>query len=872
MFRRLILPLLLLVLVACGQSPELVVPVVLNSPAGALPGPPVVVATWLGQEQRVELQRHAGTDGGERYTGSLRGSPLRMLPLRFEVDADGEVGAWYAALEVVRVGEPLRYAVDVERPGNIRRVPLDGNFPANGRGLRRLLALRAAWACVALVVVIGVAARRQRGVAVAARARWWWDATLWLLLGIVLTWPAVLAGPDLLVGRHFDMPGTIWSLDAIPRLFPAFRDGLTGFPDGADYRAFDSFTLVPLGLLLSWVDSARLVGFVAVIGVASSGWAATVAARGFGARGPTAWIAGLGFAASGLSASAMLEGHVYHLLDPWLPLFALSWWRATRPGGTVRDGAMAGLFFGLALLTTGYLAAAGGLLLLGLGLSGLWSHGPRVKPWLAALAAVAPALALELVSLHGHHASSFHDPEAVAGSANSLALLLGATPETDLVGHSLAPAPLPTVLALACLAPLVLGRARGWRPLVFTALLALALSFGPRLTAGQLEPFAASPLAGLWQLPGAALLRFPARLSWAWMLCISILAARVATVLAPGRIAALVLALALTVDVGFAVGLPGRQGTLAGGASSAYDAVDGPVFELLPETIDDGGELDSWLSALACYRQTVHGHALAEDCVTVPVRDNPRFVLGRTVQPLLLAGRIDEARALLVDRGFAAVAWHPDLFSESTRARLGASLAMLDADPVERTDGAQHLIVYRLGEGAVSDAGDGLDLRGAPGAPGQLDQLDLLVRVPRHVRPPTRLAAVLETASGESERTITPVSSVPGDWPGDAGWLTRWSEPGPGPYRLRLTAPDEGGVVLWEGRLAPAKARDQVELAVSRGEDGILSAQTLGLCPPSNSLALTADTGLVAVDGWLAWLLVFVVGGGWLRRRWAEGS
>ncbi|MFZ5475840.1 MAG: hypothetical protein ACOZNI_03620, partial [Myxococcota bacterium] len=169
-------------------------------------------------------------------------------------------------------------------------------------------------------------------------------------LAIAWTWPAVVT--DGLVGRQPDAAGTAWFLSAAPRLAESLRDPLTGWPAGVEYGRPDSWTMIVLGALLDGASPARVHAWVGVLGVFASAWAAEGFARALGAKAPWSLVAGAAFAFGGLAGTAWLEGYTYHLADPWLPLFAWAWWRATSPDGRVVHGLAAAGAFLLTLWTT----------------------------------------------------------------------------------------------------------------------------------------------------------------------------------------------------------------------------------------------------------------------------------------------------------------------------------------------------------------------------------------------------------------------------------------------------------------------------------------------------------------------------------------
>ncbi|MCB9742964.1 MAG: hypothetical protein H6740_10205 [Alphaproteobacteria bacterium] len=535
----------------------------------------------------------------------------------------------------------------------------------------------------------------------------WVTPLVFFALAVLWSWPAATAGSGTLVGRHFDLPGTVWFIDAAGRVLPALVDPLSAWPDGADYGRPDSFVLLGLAWALDAVPAVALHNALQVLGLFISALAAEAFARALGAEAPWSWLAGTGFAFCGLASTALLEGHVYHLLDPWLPLFGWAWWRATRQGGQWWHGALAAVGWGGALLSTAYLGLAASLIAPVLLLGGAWRRELSWAPVLTAAGGVALIGGgyLTLFSTSGMHEGAPYlldgFPSQVHfmqhGSAN-LVSLAAATPELDRVEHSLSAWVPAHVLALVMVAPLVLQGFTGWRRLLAAGGLALLLSFGPTLFTPR-GAWTMLPMAVVAWLPQAELIRFPARLGWAFALCGGVVAARVATELARrhGRLAWPILAIAL-VDVFVWSGMPGRQRQSLAAAPSAYAAQEGAVFDLYPEYVGRQDELNPWFQALACLYQVQHQRPIADDCVTPYQSLNPRLSLQRELVHQLLRGESPEP--LLAERGFTTLAFHPDVYPPGDRDRLLEALSGMDAEPVESTDGGEHVLAYRVGAGS----------------------------------------------------------------------------------------------------------------------------------------------------------------------------
>jgi hypothetical protein len=285
-----------------------------------------------------------------------------------------------------------------------------------------------------------------------------------------------------------------------------------------------------------------------------------------------------------------------------------------------------------------------------------------------------------------------------------LAGMLAPTPELDRTEHSLAPVLLAWMMALVVIAPRVLGRENGrWRTLWLAGLSGLALSMLPQLAASsdlvlfrlELDAVSGGPLAGL--------LRFPARIGWLWSLCGGVVAAKVATKLAPqwGR-AGWLLLFVVVMEAFIRVGTPLRQVARYGGSSVLYTQAEGPVLELLPVAKDSGENMDRWMANFSCMSQVKHGQALTEDCVQTRPRQ-VRQTLNLWLQDRLLTGRMDDVNLRLQSMGVRGVSIRPDLFDSTDRAALVQGLAVLDPRPLrDKSDGASTQL-YTLNPASVDD-------------------------------------------------------------------------------------------------------------------------------------------------------------------------
>jgi hypothetical protein len=562
----------------------------------------------------------------------------------------------------------------------------------------------------------------------ASLARLATELTVYGLLSVAFSWPLITRPTDAIVARHFDIFSMLWLLDVAPDLGVQLVTPLGGHPFVEDLRSVDSYVLLAIGFVLCrFLTPITVASLVTLLGPVVSALAAgRFAGTVLGARHPWTLLAGVIYGFSGLAATALLEGHVYVLLNPWLPLLGISLWRATRPEGRVRDGLLAGLTWGLSLYTTAYVGMAAALLVLWLLADGALRFGRRLplRPILAS-ALVAFPLALYYVALFRGDTveslsySSFK-PSPVAeiftGSAH-LVGLAGVTPLTDAQNHSMAPVLGFTALALCLVAPVVLRRdtPRGWGTWALLGLFVILLSLGPII---GIKPDRGRYIPGLlWPILylESNYFRFPVRLLWTGYLCLGGLAALVATRLAErrGRLA-WPLFLFLAVDV------LGGQRTWARTTltpmlvPSAYASLapDGAILEALPAVHGGARELDLYVGNLTCTYQRLHRRPFSNVCLNTKVWESPRHVLsGWLFRRVLLrvarerdqevSGTPDVDRNVIVDTlgdlGIRSIVLHPDLLPRDERAQiLDGMRDLLGEASADGHDGGEWVQVFTV--------------------------------------------------------------------------------------------------------------------------------------------------------------------------------
>lgn len=530
-------------------------------------------------------------------------------------------------------------------------------------------------------------------------------ATVLLLCAVsaAFSWPLAITG-DVHLSRQWDIYTLLWVIHATDSLDASLSTTLSGWPLGQQLSRADSFVLLALARL--WPGSPMsLVRLMILAGPVLSGLAAErFAARCLGAAWPWSLIAGLAFAFSGLATTALLEGHVYMLLVPWLPLLAWAWMDAMGPTGGIREGLLAGAMWALCLLTSAYIGIAASLLVLLLARRGTW------RPWLAAAAVVLPTglVYLWLFVRSGEaqrlDAGGFTIPhgEILAAGSARLGTLIGWNQDIDLFFHSLSPRLGAVALGLSMLAPVVLAPVvlRGEaRRLLLAAGVCVLLSLGAsvQLFHHDLElPWIFAPLGGM---PGLTFFHFPARLLHVAVLALGAVAALVAARLhrRVGLLAAPLLVMAV-IDAVAGAGTVARTGRVPVEIPAAYrSAPPGAILEVFPRFNTNNGDMENYLNNLTCSYQLEHRRPLLNLCVGTALRTGPRWEVSGWLFDALL-DRAPDARIpdTLGALGIGSVALHPDLFLPTERAVLRDGLTAVLGEPIAESAVGEHVVLFAV--------------------------------------------------------------------------------------------------------------------------------------------------------------------------------
>lgn len=531
----------------------------------------------------------------------------------------------------------------------------------------------------------------------------------YLALWTVVSWPLALVPlGGRLATRQFDLYASSWLVDTAPSAFPNMVSTTSAWPLHELLSRADSYVLLLLGWLnLGILPGTTVCALVAWLGVPISAWfAERCAGDGFAVPRPWSLVAGLCYAFSGIAATALLEGHVYQLLNPWLPMLWWAWQRAGRGDG-VRPGVVVGIAFAGALFTTAYF----GVFAIAL-LAMLAVDQPRTARRVApAVAAVALPAGLYYVWLF-RISSRFQDTDASSAQyylrmgTVSASQLIGWDPAADISGHSLTAA-LPLMGLPLAIGVIACARKSRALPLGLAAIGVLcALGRTWHLDTGDVG--IDLPVDHLL-FPQLAYFRFPVRALWLTTLVIGVQAARTLGTLGPRapRLAGGALVLAL-LDAVVGPGLPWRVTAPIAGLPSGYLATpEGrAVLDLWAQPADrSSGEMEMWARNLTCYYAGQHGRPTPEVCIGTGVR-SPREILDAWVTQRALAGdRGEEIATTLADLGYGGVVVHADVYRPGDVASLDDALAAaLGPAAADTTDGGEHIVVFTVPEPATPAA------------------------------------------------------------------------------------------------------------------------------------------------------------------------
>ncbi len=521
-------------------------------------------------------------------------------------------------------------------------------------------------------------------------------ALFFLGIALVWTWPLPLDPFTTTIAMHFDQYPAAWLVHAAASYVPDGVSEWSAFPTGEPTTRLDSFLFAMLAVALRGALPGLFVTNLFVLfGPPISAWAAERFAReALGARFPASLLAGLAFGFSPLALVGVLEGHVYYLLNPWLPLLALNVWRAGKGTRSIATSLRTTALWTLCLLTTAYMGINGLVIVAAIS----W-HQRRVDRVFVATAFVI-GLAYTALFLRGHGAVTRDAGDALARlGAASLTTLVAWNPWMDLSRHSLAPTIGLVPLCLALLAPLSLA----WRPpgpkpsrmLLALGLGCLMLAIGPVLEFGVNRTGGVPTLLyPLLKLGLFDIYRFPIRFAWVSALALGGLAAIVVSEMSRGWRHLFVFAGVL--DVLVFSGAAFRVDAHPTPLPSAYALLpEGAVLDLYPEVGGAQEDVGFFQQNLACYYQISHRRPIYERCLNTDISLSPRRKANARVHDAVFGN--GDVLAVLRDLGARSVVGHLDVYQPFERSDVINRLNRDLGSPISETrDGGEWLMSWRV--------------------------------------------------------------------------------------------------------------------------------------------------------------------------------
>ena len=472
-----------------------------------------------------------------------------------------------------------------------------------------------------------------------------------------------------LAGVQYDTLGTYWFADRASTWNGLF-DPNTNWPQGVEYKRLDSFVFFFVSILFQWLPTSFWLPFFSIAAMTFSGWAAAKFAQELGATRQASWLAGITFIFHGLTASALLEGHVYHLFLPWLPLCLIFAWRSTKTQKSTKNAVYTALLWFFCLLTSAYLGLATTIAVV---LIWTFRQGWTIKPTYVGIGCIAVlSMAYMILYTGGQEISNGRDVTSMMIGSINLSNFLGFTPQVDQELHAQSLGILAIPLFLALGAHLYTYKRQDTHILWIIAIISICFAFGCFVSFASVTPIFPMPLLWLSDLPLFRSIGFPIRLSWPFLLCIGVLSS-----LAASKIRYVYIIIVLCVaEIFLSSQLQTRQQQIPYTIPDVYNKVHGVSLELYPITPSgqQHSDLPMWFSAYSCFFQTQHHQPIAENCISTISNSHNRIPISNNFVQHILAGNALQAWTILKENQFSHIMLYPDLYTSGDYKRLSYAL------------------------------------------------------------------------------------------------------------------------------------------------------------------------------------------------------
>lgn len=499
-------------------------------------------------------------------------------------------------------------------------------------------------------------------------------ASLLFFVGVSCWMHRAVLRLDGIPAMYHDALGSYWLIGR-SGTWNGFFDATTQIPQGAEYRALDSYTLWLSAKLFAFLEPQPLYKLWAVLGPALSAWCASLLAREWGIKAPWSWLAGLVFGFSGLMQNALLEGQVYQTMLVGLPCLAISlrrfqvsnslswsWWLAIV------------VSFAISMFTSSYIGASALLLLAGwwLGSKG-WKDVRSVYVALGIL----PILWLQVDLMASVDGLGVREVLKVSMGSLSWDNFWGASPEMLRERHSIALglSIVGVVLSMFSVVRIVqTSQLSKWEPIIGMGALSLLFALGPTW---QIDPdtgWTFPVMEWVYHLPGISSIGFPIRLAQPFVLMVALLSAvSLQRLVQQTPLAILLLPMALLqLD---SMDFTERQQVWSIEAPSLESIPEGaPIFTLYPQAYErnQGSDVDIELYMQDCVAQVTHSHPITNHCISVDVHASQSKFLQRQVMDGILEHRL--IWDILESFGIEHLVIYPELFLPVDRERVRRSL------------------------------------------------------------------------------------------------------------------------------------------------------------------------------------------------------
>lgn len=544
----------------------------------------------------------------------------------------------------------------------------------------------------------------------------------WIAITIIWFYPLLHMTQGQLLGNNHDSFGTLWFIDAASRWQEGFTDASTDFPIGARYGRLDSFILYLLSLWGFDTGFSTIAIFhgVLFVGFCATGWSCQMVAEKFGATRPYSVLAGLLYVGSGLAHMTIVEGHIYHLLQPWLVwmvYFVWKWLESIKnmetvcvtpsamgtnsvseqntPKNPMTYSMLVVLCFAFTVYSSAYLGLNALILIVSAVLVSLpyllptlqkstWFGGQWWIMWLGCL-----VVGLSYVNLFASFPSDnlVLTDKTLGFSSTTLSNMFYVSSEIHEKAHSigLGWSALAVVVFLSFQHILSMSTTQK-RYIQYTCLLSLLCSMGPTIHLTPQVPILPSPLFWMRNIPFLDMLDFPIRLAWVATLMISIVTALIASVIATKTPStAKFIGVAITLELLLRCNVLNTLEIQNTATPSVLQQTHGSIHNLFPIYFHDH-DANLHFTSISCLFQTQHHQPITDDCISVAPQHHQRIQLSETIFPALLTGDITTVYTTLEKAHIDYLAVYPDTFPAQDWLRIHSQLLQMDTHPTHSTD------------------------------------------------------------------------------------------------------------------------------------------------------------------------------------------